>query len=124
MMSVLSGVFLAIAGLGFDIASVLGMFYPGRDSVQVVGADGETYSYACKHGPAGETPQAQGARAHAAFEANLDGFADAFVAKIMTDIDEGTPALSTGITLQRQTDSWGRAVAVQLERDFGCVQLG
>lgn len=124
MLAALTGVMLSIAGLGFDLTSFLAPFYPGREVVQITASDGSSFVYACKPGPAGETPQAQAALAHTAFEENLAGFADAFVGKIFSDIDKETPALATGLTLQRDAESWARASAVRLEREFGCIHLG
>jgi hypothetical protein len=124
MLAALTGAMLTIAGVGFDLTPFLRVFYPGREVVSVTASDGSSFAYACKPGPVGETPQAQAERAHVAFEENLDGFADAFVGKMMTDIEEDTPALATGLTLQRDAESWARASAVRLEREFGCIHLG
>jgi hypothetical protein len=124
MLALLSGTVIALGALGFDINAVLGAFYPGRETVQIVGSDGDTYSYACKPGPAGETPQAQAEAAHAAFEENLQSFASAFASQAMSDFDDGTPALSTALTLNRNVEAWARAARVELERKFGCVHLG
>jgi hypothetical protein len=124
MLGLLTGAMLTIGGIGFDMTPFLKLVYPGREVVQVTASDGSLFAYACKPGPAGETAQAQAELAHAAFEENLDGFADAFVGKIMTDVKNDTPALATGLTLQRDAESWARASAVRLEREFGCVHIG
>lgn len=124
MLSLLSGSLFALSTVGFDINSVLGAFYPGRETVEIMGSDGDTYSYACKPGPAGETPQAQAEAAHAAFEENLQSFASALASQLLSDINNGKEALPTALKMNRNSEAWARAASVELERKFGCVHLG
>lgn len=115
---------LAALALAFDMTSVLALMYPGRERVEIVGADFVTYVYACKSGPAGETPQAQAEKAQAAFEENAVKFGEVFANKMMQDIEAGTPSLQTGLTLSRDVDSWAGSITLHLEKTYGCALLG
>jgi hypothetical protein len=114
----------AAVALAFDVTSVLALMYPGRERVEITGSDGGTHIYACKPGPAGETPQAQAEKAQAALENNSAKFAEAFVASMMQDIDAGGPTLGSALTLTRQTESWAGSITLHLEKEFGCALLG
>lgn len=110
--------------LAFDMTSVLALMYPGRERVEVEGADGETYFYACKPGPAGEPPRVQAELAQAAFEANTARFAEAFVGLMMQDIEAGEPTLGTALAMNSRTQSWAGAITTHLEKTYGCALLG
>jgi hypothetical protein len=114
----------ASLALVFDMTSVLALMYPGRERVEIIGADGDTYVYACKPGPEGETPRAQAEKAMAAFEINAEKFAEALVGEMMQDFDDDAPTLNTALTLTRKTDSWSGAILTHMEKEYGCVLLG
>ncbi len=114
----------ATLALAFDMTSVLALMYPGRDRVEITAADGDTYVYACKPGPQGETPQAQAERAMAAFEQNVEKFAEAVVGGMMQDASDGQSTLGMAIDLNRKTESWSGAIITHMEREYGCVLLG
>ena len=114
----------AALALAFDVTSVLALMYPGRDRVEITASDGVTYVYACKPGPQGETPQAQAEKAMAAFEENVEKFAEAVVGDMMQDTSEGQSTLGMAIDLNRKTDSWAGAILTHMEKEFGCVLLG
>jgi hypothetical protein len=114
----------AALALAFDMTSVLALMYPDRDRVEIIASDGDTYVYACKPGPQGETPQAQAEKAMAAFEENVGKFADAVVGQMMQDASEGTSTLEMAFDLNRKTDSWSGAIITHMEKEFGCVLLG
>ncbi len=114
----------AAVALAFDMTSVLGLMYPGRTRVEITGLDDTTYVYACKPGPAGETPEAQARKAHAAFEENAGKFAEMFVGRLMQEAEDGEPNLNGALTLTLQTDSWAGAINTHLEKEYGCALLG
>jgi hypothetical protein len=124
MLSLLSVGILSVSPVAFDMTSVLGLFYPGRETVLVIGSDGEAMTYACKPGPAGETPREQAEKAQAAFETNLHKFADAWVAGMTEDLGEDMSSLETGLSLHLKAESWGGAITLHLEKEFGCALLG
>lgn len=115
---------LAALALAFDMTSVLALMYPGRDRVELTGADGVTYVYACKPGPAGETPEAQAAKAQAAFEENAVKFGEVFARQMMQDIEAGAPTLGMALDMTLKTDSWAGAITTHLEKTYGCALLG
>lgn len=115
---------LAALALVFDLTSVLALMYPGRERVEITGSDGVTYVYACKSGPDGETPGAQGAKAMAAFEENVTKFVEVLVGETMAHVADGEPSLGTALALSRKTDSWAAAINAHLEREYGCALLG
>ncbi|MDZ4086821.1 MAG: hypothetical protein U1E69_08460 [Tabrizicola sp.] len=114
----------AAVALAFDMTSVLALMYPGRERVEIVALDGTTYVYACKPGPAGEPPREQAEKAQAAFEENLDKFAEVFVGEMMQDVTEGAPTLSTALDMNRRTNSWAGSMTNHLEKEYGCALLG
>jgi len=114
---------LAALVLAFDMASVLVLMYPGRERVEVVASTGETYVYACKPGPAGESPRKQAEKAQAAFEENTEKFANVFVAEMMQDIETGAPTLGTALEMTRKTDAWAGSITTHLEKTYGCALL-
>lgn len=114
----------AAVALAFDMTSVLGLMYPGRTRVEITGSDDTTYVYACKPGPAGETPEAQAQKAHAAFEENTRKFAEMFVGRLMQEAEAGGPTVNGALTLSRQTNSWAGAINTHLEKEYGCALLG
>jgi hypothetical protein len=113
-----------VAGLSFDLTSVLALMYPGRERVEITASDGTVYVYACKPGPAGETPLAQAEKAQEAFETNLDKFADALVAGFMQDIETDEPSLTMGLSWHLKTESWAGAIVTHMEKEYGCALLG
>lgn len=115
---------LAALALAFDMTSVLALMYPGRERVELMGADGLTYVYACKPGPTGETPQAQAEKAQAVFEENAVKFGEMFANRMMQDIEADTPSLQTGLTLSLNIDSWAGSITTHLEKTYGCALLG
>lgn len=115
---------LAAVALAFDMTSVLALMYPWRERVEILGQNGVTYVYACKPGPAGETPAAQAAKAQAAFEENATKFGEAFAAELMQGIEAGAPALGTALDMTRKTDGWAEAITAHLEKTYGCALLG
>lgn len=114
----------AAFALAFDMTSVMVLMYPGRERVEITGSDGATYVYACKPGPDGEAPQAQGAKAQAAFEENAVKYGEAFAARMMQDVEEDAPTLDGALTLTLQTQSWAGAIVNHLEKEYGCALLG
>jgi hypothetical protein len=114
----------AAVALAFDMTSVLGLMYPGRERVELTGSDGVTYVYACKPGPAGEMPLAQAAKAQAAFEENAAKFGELFAADLMQDIEAGAPTLGMALDMTRKTDGWAGAITTHLEKTYGCALLG
>jgi hypothetical protein len=115
---------LAALALVFDMTSVLAMMYPGRERIEVEGADGVTYVYACKPGPAGETPEVQAGKAQAAFEENTAKFAEMFVGEMMQDIEADAPTLGMALDMTRKTNSWAGSMTTHLEKTYGCALLG
>jgi hypothetical protein len=124
MLPSLTALALTFSALGFDIASILGKFYPDRETIQITGPDGMVYTYACKPGPAGETPHEQAEKAQAAFEANVTKFAEAVVGGMMEDFGEDTSTLETALTLNRKTESWAGSMVTHMEKEYGCLLLG
>ncbi len=124
MLGVVSTVFVAVAGLAFDVTSVLALMYPGRERVEITASDGATYVYACKPGPAGEPPLVQAEKSMAAFEENVDKFAEAIVGGMMQDVETDQPTLETALTVHRKTNSWAGAIINHMEKEYGCVLLG
>jgi hypothetical protein len=115
---------LAALALVFDMTSVLALMYPGRERVEIVGADFVTYVYACKPGPVGETPAEQAEKAQAAFEENARKFGEAFAGQMMQDMDAGASTLGMALDLNRKAEGWGMAIITHLEKTYGCVLLG
>lgn len=114
---------LAALALAFDMTSVLGLMYPGRERVEITGADDVTYVYACKPGPMGESAQAQAQKAQAALEENTGKFAEMFAGRLMQEAEKGEPTLNGALTLTLQADSWAGAIRSHLEKEYGCALL-
>jgi hypothetical protein len=115
---------LSLAALAFDMTSVLARFYPGREKVVLTLPDGDTMTYVCKAGPAGETPQEQAQKAHRAFEANLEKFATALTERLLEDIAEDTAPLAMGMSTHLKAESWAGSITAHLEKEFGCALIG
>ena len=113
-----------VSTLGFDVASILGKIYPGRDTIQITAADGTVYTYVCKPGPAGETPREQAEKAQAVFEENVQKFAEAVVGGMMEDFGNDTSTLESALTLNRKTESWAGSMVMHMEKQYGCLLLG
>jgi hypothetical protein len=124
MLSASAAAYLTVAGLGFDLMSVLALMYPGRERVEITASDGTVYVYACKPGPGGETLLEQAEKAQEAFETNLDKFAEALVAGMMEDIETGEPALTMGLSWHLKTESWAGAITTHMQKEYGCALLG
>lgn len=124
MLPSLTALALSLFPLGFDVATILGKFHPGRETIRITSPDGTVYTYACKPGPAGETPQAQAEKAQAAFEENVTKFAEAVVGGMMEDVGEDTSTLGTALTLNRKTESWAGSMVTHMEKEYGCLLLG
>jgi hypothetical protein len=124
MLAGLLAAHVAVAGVSFDMTSVLALMYPGRDRVEVSAQDGKMVVYACKPGPAGETPQEQAAKAQAAFEENVQKFTKAIVADMMLGIEEEKPQVQAALDLSFKMQSWAGANWVHLEKEHGCALLG
>jgi hypothetical protein len=124
MVPSLTALALALSALGFDMASILGKFYPGRETIQMTGPDGTVYTYACKPGPAGETPHEQAEKAQAAFDVNVQKFAEVVVGDMMEDFGEDASTLGTALTLNRKTESWAGSMVTHMEKEYGCLLLG
>lgn len=114
----------AALALAFDMTSVLALMYPGRERVEIIASDGDTYVYACKPGPANETPHTQAEKAQAAFEENAEKFPKVFVGEMMQDVTQGVPTLGTALAMNRRTNSWAGSITNHLEREYGCALLG
>ncbi|MDP3197004.1 hypothetical protein [Tabrizicola sp.] len=114
----------AAVALAFDMTSVLALMYPGRERVEIVASNGETYVYACKSGSDGVSPQVQAEKAQAAFEENVEKFAEVFVGKMMQDVSAGEPTLGTALAMNRRTSSWAWSITNHLEKTYGCALLG
>ena len=115
---------LSLSAIGFDMTTILGKFYPGRETIQISGQDGTVYTYACKPGPAGETPQAQAEKAQAAFEENVTKFAEVVVGGMMDDFSAEKSTLGTALSLNRKTESWAGSMVTHMEKEYGCLLLG
>jgi hypothetical protein len=116
--------FLSLASLSFDMTALFAMVDPGRERIAISGSDGDIYRYACKTGPAGETPRAQAERAHQAFEQNLEKFAEAAVAGLMAGAEAGDDSFNAGLSFVLKADSWAKSISLHLEQEFGCTVLG
>ena len=115
---------LAALALAFDMTSVLALMYPGRERVEIPGQDGVTHVYACTPGPAGETPEAQAAKAQATFEENAAKFGELLASELMQGIEAGAPTLGMALDMTRKTDGWAGAITAHLEKTYGCALLG
>ena len=124
MLPSMTALAFAMTAVGFDVASLLGKFYPGRETIQISGQDGTVYTYACKPGPAGETPQAQAEKAQAAFEENVTKFAEVVVGGMMDDFSAEKSTLGTALSLNRKTESWAGSMVTHMEKEYGCLLLG
>ena len=124
MLPSMTALAFAMSAAGFDVASLLGKFYPGRETIQISGQDGTVYTYACKPGPAGETPQAQAEKAQAAFEENVTKFAEVVVGGMMDDFSAEKSTLGTALSLNRKTESWAGSMVTHMEKEYGCLLLG
>ena len=124
MLPSMTALAFAMSAVGFDVASLLGKFYPGRETIQISGQDGTVYTYACKPGPAGETPQAQAEKAQAAFDENVTKFAEVVVGGMMDDFSAEKSTLGTALSLNRKTESWAGSMVTHMEKEYGCLLLG
>lgn len=124
MLPSMTALAFAMSAVGFDVASLLGKFYPGRETIQISGQDGTVYTYACKPGPAGESPQAQAEKAQAAFEENVTKFAEVVVGGMMDDFSAEKSTLGTALSLNRKTESWAGSMVTHMEKEYGCLLLG
>ena len=124
MLPSMTALAFAMSAAGFDVASLLGKFYPGRETIQISGQDGTVYTYACKPGPAGETPQAQAEKAQAAFDENVTKFAEVVVGGMMDDFSAEKSTLGTALSLNRKTESWAGSMVTHMEKEYGCLLLG
>ena len=115
---------VSLSAIGFDMTTILGKFYPGRETIQITGQDGTVYTYACKPGPAGEPPREQADKAQAAFEQNIRKFADVMAGSMMEDLDEDASTLGTALTLNRSAESWAGSMVTHMEKEYGCLLLG
>jgi hypothetical protein len=116
--------FLSLASLSFDMTGLFAMVDPGREWIAISASDGEIYRYACKPGPAGETPRAQAEKAHQAFEQNLEQFAEAAVAGLMVGAEARDNSFNAGLSFVLKADSWAKSISLHLEQEFGCTLLG
>lgn len=114
----------AAVALAFDMTSVLALMYPGRERVEIIASDGDTYIYACKPGPLGEPPRDQAEKAMAAFEENVGKFAEVFVGEMMQGIEAGEPSLGSALAMTGRTNSWAGAITNHMEKEYGCILLG
>jgi hypothetical protein len=124
MLPSLTALAFAMSAVGFDMAVVLGKFYPGRETIQITGQDGVVYTYACRPGPAGETPRQQAEKAQGAFEENVQKFAEVVVGDMMEDFGEDKSTLGSALTLNRKTESWAGSMVTHMEKEYGCLLLG
>jgi hypothetical protein len=115
---------VTLSVLGFDMATILGKFYPGRETIRITGQDGDVYTYACKPGPAGEPPQEQAEKAQGSFEENVQKFAGAVVGGMMEDLGNDGATLGAALTLNRRTESWAGSMVTHMEKKYGCLLLG
>jgi hypothetical protein len=123
MLAVTATGFLAIAGLAFDVTTLLAMLDPGRERVRVSAIDGTFVHYSCRPGPAGEMPHEQAAKAQLAFEANEEKFVQAAADGLLAEIDSGDGSLAIWLTLVLKADAWMGAIELHLEQEYGCTLL-
>ncbi|MCU0828971.1 MAG: hypothetical protein MUE52_16630 [Tabrizicola sp.] len=123
MLGVLSVGIVSLSPMLFDMSTIFAAVDPGRERVAIVGSDNDTYLYACKPGPAGETPREQGLKAQAAFEENQEKFLDAAIAELLSADPGGEVGFNAGLSLVLKADSWIGAIGRHLEQEFGCTPL-
>lgn len=124
MLASLTVLALSLSAIEFDVAAILGKFYPGRETIQISGQDGTVYTYACKPGPSGETPQQQAEKAQGAFDENVQKFAEVVVGDMTADFGADKSTLGTALTLNRRFESWAGSMVTHMENKYGCLLLG
>jgi hypothetical protein len=120
-----AGIALALALLsGCDTVGAARMAYPDR---ALLSFDSEVqegrFGYACTHGETEAETAARGAKAHRAFEAALESFAEVQTERLIKQLDAQAKPGTIARDLNARGEIWAAETAARIEAEYQCIPL-